>query len=85
LNFEFRYWDLFDICNLVLEISNLRDPALPSGHMFMAVPPGYHWSATTLDYQAGMAWIVYFESGTTCCEAVTNRAGHMLPVRKPVD
>jgi hypothetical protein len=60
-----------------------RDPALSSGHMFSAVPRGYHWSATPLDYHSGMAWIVYFESGTTCYEDVTNQAGHILPVRKP--
>lgn len=71
-----------ELCTLI-DFSR-RDPALPGGHMFSDVPPGYHWSATTLEHNAGMAWIVYFESGTTCYESVTNRAGHVLPIRKPL-
>ena len=77
---DWRLPTMGELCTLI-DFSR-RDPALPSGHMFSAVPPGYHWSATTLDYHTGMAWIVYFESGTTCYEAVTNKAGHILPVRK---
>jgi hypothetical protein len=80
---EWRMPTMSELCTLI-DFSR-RDPALPSGHMFSAVPPGYHWSATTLDYHSGMAWIVYFESGTTCYEDVTNQAGHILPVRKPLE
>ncbi|NNL76853.1 MAG: DUF1566 domain-containing protein, partial [Desulfobacterales bacterium] len=79
---DWRLPTMSELCTLI-DISK-RDPALPSGHMFSAVPQGYHWSATTLDYHSGMAWIVYFESGTTCYESVTNQAGHILPVRKPL-
>jgi len=80
---DWRLPTMGELCTLI-DFSR-REPALPSGHMFSAVPPGYHWSATTLDYHSGMAWIVYFESGTTCYEAVTNQAGHILPVRKPLE
>jgi hypothetical protein len=79
---DWRLPTMRELCTLI-DFSR-RDPALPSGHMFSAVPPGYHWSATTLDYHAGMAWIVYFESGTTCYENVTKQAGHILPIRKPL-
>jgi hypothetical protein len=72
-----------ELCTLI-DFSR-RDPAIPSGHVFSEFPPGYHWSATTLDYHSGMAWIVYFESGTTCYEGVTNQAGHILPVRKSLE
>jgi len=78
---DWRLPTMSEICTLI-DFSN-RDPALPSGHMFSAVPRGYHWSVTTLDYHSGTAWIVYFESGTTCYEDVTKQAGHILPVRKP--
>jgi len=80
---DWRLPTMVELCTLI-DFSR-REPALPSGHMFSAVPPGYHWSATTLDYHSGMAWIVYFESGTTCYEAVTNQAGHILPIRKPLE
>jgi hypothetical protein len=80
---DWRLPTMGELCTLI-DFSR-RDPALPSGHMFSAVPPGYHWSATTLDYHSGIAWIVYFASGTTCYEAVTNQAGHVLPVRKPLE
>ncbi|NNL77192.1 MAG: DUF1566 domain-containing protein [Desulfobacterales bacterium] len=79
---DWRLPTMSELCTLI-DFSK-RDPALPSGHMFSAVPQGYHWSATTLDYHSGLAWIVYFESGTTCYENVTNQAGHILPVRNPL-
>ena len=78
---DWRLPTMSELCMLI-DFSR-RDPALPSGHMFSAVPRGYHWSATTLVSHSGLAWIVYFESGTTCYEDVTNQAGHTLPVRKP--
>jgi hypothetical protein len=80
---DWRLPTMSELCTLI-DFSR-RDPALPSGHMFSAVPLGYHWSATTLDHHSGMAWIVYFESGTTCYEGVTNQAGHILPARKPLE
>ena len=78
---DWRLPTMSELCMLI-DFSR-RAPALPSGHMFSAVPPGYHWSATRLDYHSGTAWIVYFESGTTCYEDVTKQAGHILPVRRP--
>lgn len=72
-----------ELCTLI-DFSR-RDPALSSGHMFSTFPPGYHWSATKLDYYTGIAWIVYFQSGTTCYEDVTNQAGHIFPVRTPLE
>jgi len=80
---DWRLPAMSELCTLI--DFRRRDPALPSGHLFSVVPPGYHWSATTLDYYSGIAWIVYFESGTTCYENVTNQAGHILPVRGPLE
>jgi len=60
-----------------------RNPALPPGQMFSEFHPGYYWSATLLDYHPQNAWIVYLESGTTCYETISNRAGHIWPVRRP--
>ena len=79
---DWRLPTMSELCTLI-DFSR-RDPALPSGHMFSRFPSGYHWSSTTLDYHSGTAWIVYFESGTTCYENVTNQAGYILPVRKPL-
>jgi hypothetical protein len=62
-----------------------RAPALPEGHNFFNIPSGYHWSATTLDYHSQMVWIVYFESGTTCYDDTKHRAGHVWPVRGPLE
>ncbi len=76
---DWRLPTMKELCSLI--DFNKRDPALPSSHMFSDVPSGYHWSETTLDCHAEMAWIVYFESGTTCYENVKNRAGYIWPVR----
>ena len=76
---DWRLPTMKELCTLI-DFSK-RDPALPNGHMFSDAPPGYHWSATTLDYHSEMAWIVYFESGTTCYENIKNRSGYILPVR----
>lgn len=78
---EWRLPTMKQLCTLI-DFSR-RNPALPKGHMFANFPIGYHWSATTLDYHPEMAWIVYFESGTTCYENVKNRAGYAWPIRTP--
>ena len=80
---DWRLPEMSELCTLI-DFSR-RDPALPSGHIFSGLPLGYHWTVTTLDANSGLAWIVYFESGTTCYEDVKNRAGHVLPVRKKID
>jgi hypothetical protein len=80
---NWRLPSMRELCTLI-DYSR-RDPAFPVDHKFSAVPTGYHWSATTLDSHSGMAWIVYFESGTTCYEGVTNKAGHILPVRRTME
>jgi hypothetical protein len=76
---DWRLPTMNELCTLI-DFSQ-RDPALPNGHMFSDSPPGYHWSATTLDYHSELAWIVYIESGTTCYENIKNRSGYVLPVR----
>jgi hypothetical protein len=80
---DWRLPIMSELCTLI-DFSR-RDPALSCGHLFSTFPPGYHWSATTLDYYSGIAWIVYFQSGTTCYEDVTSQAGHILPVRVPLE
>ncbi len=78
---DWRLPTMVELCTLIDFKS--RDPALPNGQMFSDAPSGYHWSTTTIDYHPEMAWIVYFESGTTCYENIKNRAGHTWPVRIP--
>jgi len=78
---DWRLPTMKELCTLI-DFSR-REPALPKGHKFSVVPSGYHWSATTLDHYSEMAWIVYFESGTTCYEHIKNRAGYVWPVRGP--
>ena len=80
---DWRLPTMSELCTLI-DFSK-RGPALPKGHMFMDVPSGYHWSATTLDAHSEQAWIVYIESGTTCYEGIKNRAGHVWPVRGPLE
>jgi hypothetical protein len=78
---DWRLPTMGELCSLI--DFGRRSPALPEGHLFANIPSGYHWSATTLDSHAGLAWIVYFESGTTCYDDINNRAGHVWPVRGP--
>jgi len=76
---DWRLPTMEELCSLI--DYGKRDPALPSGHMFSDVPQGYYWSSTKLEYHSGLAWTVYLHVGTTCYDAVTNQAGHVLPVR----
>jgi hypothetical protein len=76
---DWRLPTMNELCTLI-DFSK-SDPALPNGHMFSDALPGYHWSATTLNNHSELAWIVYFESGTTCYENIKNRSGYILPVR----
>ncbi len=78
---DWRLPTMYELCILI--DYGRRNPALPNGHMFSDPPPGFYWSATTLDYHPAMAWIVYIESGTTCYDDIKSHAGHIWPVRKP--
>jgi hypothetical protein len=78
---DWRLPSMSELCTLI--DYRKRNPALPDGHMFSDFPSGYIWSATPLDNNPGMAWIVYFESGTTCYDDIKNHAGHIWPVRGP--
>ena len=78
---DWRLPTMKELC-ILIDYSR-RNPALPNGHGFSNFPIGYYWSATLLDYHPGMAWIVYFESGTTCYDDIKSHAGHIWPVRGP--
>lgn len=80
---DWRLPTMRELCTLI-DFSR-RSPALPEGHLFGELPPGFHWSATTLDSHSEVVWIVYFESGTTCYDQIDSRAGHVWPVRGPVE
>ena len=78
------HWRLPSMKELCMLIDfSARNPALPNGHMFSDFPPGFFWSATSLDSHPGMVWIVYMESGTTCYDEIKSHAGHIWPVRGP--
>jgi len=79
---DWRLPTMQELCTLI-DFSR-RSPALPKGHLFGALPTGFHWSATALDSHCEVVWTVYFESGTTCYDEKTSRAGHVWPVRGPV-
>jgi hypothetical protein len=78
---DWRLPTMKELCALI-DYSR-RNPALPPDQLFSNFPPGYYWSATVLDHHPAMAWIVYFESGTTCYDDIKNHAGHIWPVRGP--
>ncbi len=42
-----------------------RDPALPAGHPFLGVVPGWHWTATTWAGDPAYAWYVQLSGGRT--------------------
>ena len=78
---DWRLPSMDELCMLI--DFSARNPALPNGHMFSDFPPGFYWSATSLDAHPEMAWIVYMESGTTCYDDIKSHAGHIWPVRQP--
>jgi len=78
---DWRLPTMRELCTLI-DFSR-RSPALPADHLFGALPTGFHWSATVLESHSEVVWIVYFESGTTCYDEITSRAGHVWPVRGP--
>ncbi len=50
---DWRLPTMSELCTLI-DYSK-RNPALSDGHMFSDFPPGYFWSATTLDYHSGLS------------------------------
>ena len=79
---DWRLPTMKELCTLI-DFSR-RNPALTEGHLFRDLPSGFHWSATALESHSEVVWIVYFESGTTCYDQITSRAGYVWPVRGPV-
>lgn len=62
----FNDWRLPDRRELRSLISHqTRNPALPEGHPFINVFPGWYWSATTAAINDAFAWYVHMEGGRT--------------------
>jgi hypothetical protein len=76
---DWRLPTMDELCTLI-DYGN-RDPALPDGHPFLHIPSGFFWTSTTLDTYDKLVWVVYLQNGSTCYNEITNRAGHVLPVR----
>lgn len=76
---DWRLPSMDELCSLI--DYGRRAPALPNGHMFSNILPGYYWSSTNLKHFPGLVWIVYPEAGTTCYDDVYHRAGYLWPVR----
>ncbi|MHB8159648.1 MAG: Lcl C-terminal domain-containing protein [Thermoleophilia bacterium] len=62
----FEDWRLPDRRELRSLISHqTRNPALPEGHPFINVFPGWYWSTTTAAINDAFAWYVHMEGGRT--------------------
>lgn len=62
----FDDWRLPDRRELRSLISHqTRNPALPEGHPFVNVFPGWYWSATSAAINDSFAWYVHMEGGRT--------------------
>jgi hypothetical protein len=70
----------------VRELSSLMDfsrynPALPGGHTFTGVQPGYYWSSTTHAPTLSFAWVVSMYDGYVVSSAKSS-AHWVWPVRE---